>query len=492
MRKAIPARLKVGALALPALLAGWMAWMLAPPAAAVSACSNSGCGACTPPTSDFGISTLISAADLPDSGETVMAFVDPNDGSSRRFVVSQEGFIWVWDGSTGSILGTAFINLAARVLFVGERGLFSMAVSPDYVNDGEFYVYYTGEGAAPGDDGDIVIERYTRSANPNIANATPTSILVIAHPSPGDNGGALAFGPDGHLYVSTGDGGGHCDSSPGGPNAQNIDELLGKILRLDVAGVDPGATAPECESNQGYLIPTGNPFRGVTPGCGEIWSVGLRNPFRMSFDRETGDIFCGDVGLQTAEEINFVRAGLAPPINFGWKCREGCDTAATCPNGADDLCPDTLPPGLSACQYGFDADPTGGTFLLHDPILCHSHDSFQAIMGGYLVRGQHVPELSGRYLYGDYICGQIWATSSFDRMNPATATSTCWEDTGGLGITGFGEDHLGEIYIVRGGDQRIDCIHDGNPDGCFWAAFRGLFEDDFESSGTGHWSLTVE
>jgi hypothetical protein len=466
-------------------------WLQAAPLPAVSACSSAACGACAPPTAGFGITTLIGPEDLPDTGDAVTAFVDPNDGTARRLVVSQEGIIWVWNGLTQQILPTPFLDLTARVLFpgaFGESGLLAMAVSPNYVADGEFYVYYTGEGAAPGDNGDVVIERYVRSANPDVANATPTSILVFDHPSANHNGGALAFGPDGYLYVSTGDGGGSCDNSSGGPNSQNINELLGKILRLDVDDVDPGATAPECESNQGYEIPTGNPYQGATSGCGEIWSIGLRNPFRMTFDRETGDIFFGDVGQGAWEEINFLRAGLSPPVNFGWKCREGCQTT-TCTNNANDLCPDTLTPGTTTCQYGADIDTTGAEFFVYDPILCHSNSPWTSIMGGYMYRGDRVPELSNRYFYSDYSCGQLWVTSSFDRLNPAAATSTCWEDTGN-GISGFAEDHLGEVYIVRGGDQRIDCIHDGGPRGCYWAG-DGLFSDGFESEDTAAWSATV-
>lgn len=467
--------------------------LVPPPVGAVSSCSTSACGACAPPTAAFGIATLIGPADLPGSGDAVVAFVDPNDGSSRRLVVAQEGIVWVWDGATRQILATPFLDLSARVLFpgpVGESGLLSLAVSPSYSSDGELYVFYTGEGAAPGDDGEIVIERYHRSSNPEVADPTPTSILVIDRPNGNHNGGTLAFGPDGMLYVSTGDGGGSCDGTAGGPNSQNPQELLGKILRLDVADVDPGATPPECESNQGYEIPTGNPFRGAVAGCGEIWALGLRNPFRMSFDRATGDLFIGDVGQQAWEEINFLRAGEPPPLNFGWKCREGCQTS-TCPNNPNDRCPDSLLPGPppTTCQWGADIDPDPiGTFFVHDPILCHSNTPWASIMGGSIYRGDYVPALAGRYIYSDFFCGQLWLSEPFDRTNPAATTSTCWEDTGN-GITGFAEDHLGEIYVVRGGDQRIDCLHDGGARGCFWAG-DGLFSDGFERGDLDRWSST--
>jgi hypothetical protein len=472
---------------LPALLGATVVLSSAGWLEAVAVCTSDGCGACTPPAG-FSISTLIDAADLPDTGQAVTAFVDPGDGSSRRFVASQEGMIWVWDGATGSILPTPFLDLTAKVIFPGpsgESGLLNMAVAPDYAASGDVYVFFTGNApAAPGSDGNIVIQRYTRSVgDPNVADPAADNILVISHANGNHNGGSLVFGADGMLYVSTGDGGGSCDST--GPNGQNIGSISGKILRLDVQNLDPSATAPECGLFQNYEVPSGNPFQGATSGCGEIWSYGLRNPYRMTMDRQTGDFFLGDVGQSTWEEINFLRGDAPPPLNFGWKCREGCQSL-TC---AATNCPAGMASGESTCLYGFDVDPSPGTVTYWDPIACHENTPWQSIMGGYMYRGQRVPVIAGRYLYSDYFCGQVWGiASTFDRTDPAAATTSCLEDTGS-GITGFGEDHLGELYIVRGGNARIDCVHAGS--GCFWAGFRGLFEDDFESNGFTHWSGAV-
>jgi glucose/arabinose dehydrogenase len=344
--------------------------LLSSPASGVSTCSSASCGACTPP-SGFGISTLVDSADLPAGGASAFtAYVDPDDGTDRRFLVTQEGVIWTYRVASDQVLTTPFLDISANVLFPGangESGLVSMAVSPDYATNGEFYVYYSQDMPSSGDDDHMRIERYTRSANPDVANTTPTLILVIEHPATNHNGGTLAFGPDGFLYVSTGDGGGSCDSQ--GPNAQRNDRLQGKILRLDVADVDPSATAPDDCARGGaagagdYEVPSGNPFTGAGPNCNEIWAVGLRNPFRMSFDRDTGDIFYGDVGQGEWEEINFLRSDIAAPQNFGWKCREGCQTS-TCGNNANDFCPDTLTPGVTSCAYGADIDTTGNKFLV--------------------------------------------------------------------------------------------------------------------------------
>jgi len=154
---------------------------------------------------------------------------------------------------------------------------------------------------------------------------------------------------------------------------------------------------------------------------------------------------------------------------------------------ADSACPDGLVSGVSACQYGADIDPTAGTFFVYDPILCHSNpNGWKSIMGGYMYRGDYVPDLADRYFYSDYFCGQLWVSSSFDRMNPAATAATCWEDTGINAISGFAEDHNGEVYIVRGGDARIDCIHAGA--GCGWAGDPGIFVDGFFSGNSSRWS----
>jgi len=470
--------------------------LASPEARAVSscssaACSSSGCG-------DFAnFSVLIdSGVQLPGGDQIPVAFVDPGDNLPHRFVATKQGRIYVWDGATGSVLLTPFLDLSNQVTYSdpqGEQGFLGMAVAPDYRTSGTFYVYYVGAGTAPGSDGDIVLERFQRSlSDPNLADpSTEERLLVISHTSASNhNGGWIAFGFDGMLYVSTGDGGGACDST--GPNGQNIDSLKGKLLRLDVSG-DPTSTAPECDALGGYTIPLGNPFRGATAGCGEIWAYGLRNPYRFSVDRQTGDIWIGDVGQGSWEEVNYLSANYFPmtpsdAVNFAWKCREGCESL-TC--GAGD-CPGFLVGGVSTCEYPHDVDPGAGVTNYWDPIFCHSNGPWFAMMGGYRYRGRFVAPLAGSYLYGDAYCRQIWRSTSFDPGDPAAATDTCfaWNPTVGQQVFGFAEDHLGELYLVLydgDGTGNIACLHD-TPGSCYWAGWGGFFQDGFESGDTSRWS----
>ena len=435
-------------------------------AQAASSCYTQSCNACSPGGGASHVSTIIRRSDFPPTPDSVtpIAFVDPNDGRGHRFVLTQEGRIFVWNGT--DILPQPFLDISSRVVFGGERGLVAMAVDPDYAANGRFYLYYTGKPPAVPNTGDIALERFSRSAGePDVASPTPTRILTLKHDLQGNhNGGWLAFGPDGDLYVSIGDGGGACDY---GGNGQNRNVLFGKVLRLDVRASSNGLQ-PDCGASPGgtaaYRIPTDNPLVGAA-GCDEIWADGFRNPFRFSFDRDNGDLFVGDVGQSNWEEINFQRRPIGEPalMNFGWVCREGCASSAVPPSS----CSPSVSCGASptACQY-----PTAKGFF--DPILCHSNSSppqggWNAIMGGYRYRGTEVPELAGRYLYGDAYCGQVWRTTSFDRDQPQAAQAQCWLD-GQRGLFSFAEDHLGELYLVNGNAGTVQCIHDGGS--CPWAA----------------------
>jgi len=254
---------------------------------------------------------------------------------------------------------------------------------------------------------------------------------------------------------------------------------MGKILRIDVRGVDPKGTAPDdCSlSASGYTIPTTNPYAGMEPACDEVWALGLRNPFRFSFDRATGDLYIGDVGQAKWEEINLQPAATPAPVNFGWVCREGCETADNDESGCSTAgCP--VDPGTT-CEF-----PRTSGF--RDPILCHHNTGWRSIMGGYRYRGDRIPSLAGDYLYSDAYCGQIWKTTTLDPSNPAAVAASCWASGYG-GSYGFAEDRHGELYVVVGGASRIDCIHNGG--GCPWAG-AGIFNDDFESNGTDAWSFT--
>jgi len=457
---------------------------------AADACYTDSCSAAACGASNGNFTTLVAPGDIPDAtAATPIAFVDPADGLRHRFVETQEGVIWVWDGGSGTVLATPFLDLRSKVEYnFSERGLLALAVDPDYRTNGLFYVYYTRSSAVPADVGDIVIERYSRQSD-NVADpASAETILVIEHTANGNhNGGWLAFGPDRMLYVSVGDGGGSCDSS--GPNGQNINSVKGKLLRLDVRGEDLSATAPECDGGSGnYGIPLGNPFAGATPGCGEIWALGLRNPFRFSFDRGTGDIWIGDVGQSKWEEINYLPSGYYPlaaqgVMNFGWRCREGCQTG-TC---STSDCPSNIATG-TVCKYPRDLDKDAPVYNVWDPILCHENQGkWESIMGGYRYRGSALPALDGRYLYGDAFCGQLWITTAFDSSDPVATTASCW-DSGQGGLYGFAEDHQGELYMVNG-YSGVKCIHDGS--GCPWADDALVFDDGFESSDTSAWSSTV-
>lgn len=461
---------------------------LAPAAVADTACYDVSCAQSCTPGAPVEISTLIPPSEFPAGATTPIAFVDPGDGRTRRLIATQEGAILIWDGATRSMLPGFFLDLrddtGGPVLAGGERGLLALAVDPDYAQTGHLYVFYTRRDLGPGTQGDIVIERYTRSAaNPDAADpATATTILVIEHSSAGNhNGGQLAFGPDGFLYISTGDGGGGCDSNQGANgDGQRSDTLAGKILRLDVRNVDPSAGPPDdCGVGpNNYEVPSTNPFFGQEPACDEVWTLGLRNPFRFTFDRQTGDIYIGDVGQNKWEEINLLRAVTPAPVNFGWVCREGCETAGNNEsNCSTSGCP--VDPGTT-CEF----PRTSG---LWDSILCHYNGGWDSVMAGYRYRGDFVPSIAGDYLYSDAACGQIWKTDTLDPANPAAITSSCWASGFG-GTFGFGEDHLGELYVVMGFGSRIDCIHNG--DGCYWAGW-GIFSDGFESGDTSHWSAAV-
>lgn len=338
-----------------------------------------------------------------------------SDGSGRLFFVRQTGQIMVWKNNV--VLPTPLLNISNLIVAGGEQGLLGLAFHPDYRNNGLFYVNYTRSI-----DGATVVARYSRSTTaPDIADPlSATILLTIAQPFANHNGGALRFGPDGYLYIATGDGGSGNDPQN---NAQDLTRLLGKILRIDVN------TVP-------YGIPPDNPFVGSSQP--EIWAYGLRNPWRFSFDRVAGDLFIGDVGQNAREEIDFVRAGTGGGMNFGWRIMEGT------------LC--TNLPGDPPCN------PSSFTL----PIVDYDHGQGCSVTGGYLYRGSAVPELklasppaaglfNGVYVYGDFCSGTIWrisATASGGVSNSVLLSS-------GLRITTFGEDENGEIYVADAGTGKI-------------------------------------
>jgi hypothetical protein len=334
------------------------------------------------------------------------------DGTNRLFIVEQPGRIKVLQ--PGATSPTVFLDITAKVLSGGEQGLLGLAFHPSYTTNRRFFVYYTRQT-----DGAIVIAAYHASSlNPNIADTTETVFLVIPHPNfTNHNGGMLEFGPDGFLYIGTGDGGSGNDP---GNRAQNIDELLGKMLRINIDV--PNGSVP-------YSSPTDNPFFGAIPGRDEIFALGFRNPFRWSFDRVTTTLFAGDVGEGAREEIDIVSVGG----NYGWRVFEG-----------------TLCTGLGP------ASCTGGSFI--DPIAEYSHAGGRcSIIGGYVYRGMQATLPAGTYVFGDFCTGEI--LQLFPPMSGGTQTVLL--DTA-LSISSFGEDEAGEIYVVDLGGT-VHRLTDPNP-----------------------------
>jgi glucose/arabinose dehydrogenase len=342
------------------------------------------------------------------SGLTMpVAVANVGDGSGRLFIAQQTGEIRILSG--GSILLTPFLDISDLVSTGNERGLHCLAFHPDYAETGLFYVDYTDL------EGNTVVARYQVSKkDPNIADPdSAQTVLTQVQPGPEHNDGQLAFGPDGYLYIALGDGG--CCGDPDG-NGQDLETWLGKVLRVDVNGDDfPG------DPDRNYAVPPDNPFVG-TAGLDEIWAYGFRNPWRFSFDPATGDLFIGDVGEISWEEINFQPASSSGGENYGWNILE----ATHCFH--DD------PPGI--CDEFLE----GGSTL---PILEYHHSVGCAVAGGYRYRGQLHPQLQGIYFYGDFCSGRIWGALE-DNGNWVSQELLAT----GFNITTFGEDETGELYVV--------------------------------------------
>jgi glucose/arabinose dehydrogenase len=356
------------------------------------------------------------------------------DGSGRLFIVEQAGRILIFDGNTVS--NTPFLDIRQLVDSSGnEQGLLGLDFHPDYASNGYFFVNYTRDPPGTGPD-ETVIARYTVSPiDPQSADPTSaTEILLIDQDASNHNGGDLHFGPDGYLYFGLGDGGG-----AGDPNnrAQDLQTLLGKLLRIDVDSQFP------------YAVPPDNPFVGIS-GRDEIWAYGLRNPWRWSFDRQNGDLMIGDVGQNTWEEVDWQPAASSGGQNYGWDCFEGSSVYTGVNSGS--VCP-------------------GPTVT---PILEYSHGEGDcSITGGYVYRGSRIVGLQGYYLYGDYCTGRIWLASP---DNQGGWSATLWQQTG-FRITSFGEDEQGEIYLVERGGTIYRFASPGS-----------IFTDGFELGNTSAWS----
>jgi glucose/arabinose dehydrogenase len=323
-----------------------------------------------------------------------------NAGDERLFILEQRGVIWIY--TQGALLEEPLLDIRDKVTTQGsEQGLLGLVFHPDYADNGYFFINYTDRR------GDTVISRFQVSANANRADPQgEEKLLQIAQPYRNHNGGDLAFGPDGYLYIATGDGGSGGD--PEG-NAQNVNTLLGKILRIDVDSGDP------------YAVPADN----FDQGRGEIWAYGLRNPWRIHFDAATGDLYIADVGQNQWEEVNYQPVGAQAGWNFGWDIREG--THAFEPGQADNLV---------------------------DPVAEYSHQMGISVTGGVVVRDPRLPDWQGVYLYGDFGSGIIWGLLRLP--DGGWANTQLWDTD--ARIASFGQDQEGRVYLVDFGGRvlRLD------------------------------------
>ena len=347
-----------------------------------------------------GLETVVDGLDAP------LAVTSAGDRSGRIFVTEQGGQIRIV--RDGKLVASPFLDISTRITSGGERGLLGLAFHPEFPTDPRIFVNYTDA------NGDTQVSSFrVDPTRPDAADpSSEVKILHIAQPYANHNGGAVVFGPDGFLYIATGDGGSGGD--PHG-NGQSLTTLLGKILRIDIDRTD-GAKP--------YAIPPGNPFVGTADALPEIYLYGLRNPWRISFDRATGDLWMGDVGQSAWEEVDVARAGTSGQ-NYGWNITEG-----------------------NHCYQ-----PPGGciTTGLTLPVAEYSHDAGCTVIGGYVYRSSAQPALAGGYLFGDYCSGTIWAIDpSQDVLRPPTVVLK-----GTASLSSFGEDEAGELYATDIGGGRL-------------------------------------
>ncbi|MCB2221908.1 MAG: PQQ-dependent sugar dehydrogenase [Bacteroidetes bacterium] len=327
-----------------------------------------------------------------------------NAGDSRLFVVEQAGLIRILEPD-GSMLSVPFLDITDRVKSGGEQGLLGLAFHPDYAINGHFYVNYTD------DDDNTNIARFTVSSNPNLADvSSEITLLIVDQPFQNHNGGDLAFGGDGYLYIGLGDGGSGGDP---GNRAQDLGSYLGKMLRIDVDNGDP------------YAIPSDNPFVNNPNALDEIWAYGLRNPWRFSFDRETDDMWIGDVGQNQMEEIDRQPSLSTGGENYGWRCYEG-----------------SIPYNTNGCgpqsDYVF-------------PVFEYSHDQGCSVTGGFVYRGSEIPQMHGYYFFTDYCTDDIWTL----HQEGSEWVHELFGTYAGNNFSTFGEDVNGELYIAGIGSGKV-------------------------------------
>ena len=379
-----------------------------------------------PPAAGIALDLVASGLDKP----TVIAHAKDD----RLFVVEQPGRIRVID-SNGNLLGAPFLDIQSRVdSSSNEMGLLGLAFHPDYSANGYFYVYYTKDVGASLKR--TRIARFEVSSDPNVADVNSEQVIMeFEQPFANHNGGDMHFGPDGYLYIASGDGGGSGDPQN---NAQNNSVLLGKMLRIDFSRPAGANDGPDCDisGNRNYRIPPGNTFYDGTGGlgCDEIYASGLRNPWRFSFDRQTGDLWIADVGQNAHEEINFTLSGAGGGLNFGWRCFEA--------------------------NYTFNSSGCGGNYFfpVHEYPLTNGNCS---VIGGFVYRGSVYPALTGHYFYTDFCNPAIQTLSGSSPRNLVVSQVL---PSGGISTpSGFGEDFFGELYIASLNSGSLYKIRDQPP-----------------------------
>lgn len=361
-------------------------------AAGVNACSSAS-GPSLPQGTGARLQPIVSGLSSP------LYLTAPPGDLNRLFIVEQTGAIRIV--KDGALLPTPFLDLSGRISAGGEQGLLGLAFYPDYAITGRFVVHYTNPA------GDTHLSVFQVSADPDLADAASERVILAAdQPYANHNGGQVVFGPDGFLYLGLGDGG--ASNDPEG-RAQSLSDLLGSILRVDV------------QSGTSYTVPPDNPFVGLAGVQPEVWSYGLRNPWRFSFDRATGDLYVADVGQNSYEEVDIApaSAGSGRAVNYGWNIMEG-----------------------SHCLNGGQCDQSGLTL----PDFEYGHDQGCSITGGFVYRGSAVPALQGLYFYGDFCRGWV---RSFRYIPGAVTEVTDWRTLRpGGSVLSFGEDAAGELYVL--------------------------------------------
>lgn len=350
-----------------------------------------------------------------------LAFISANDETGRMFIVEQQGLIKIF--IKNKVILPVFLDISSKIkLSHTDQGLLGLVFDPNYINNGYFYVNYVRAG---GDTkmGVTVIERYHVSENKNLADVdSGETILEVSQYYHNHNGGTMIFGDDGYLYVAMGDGGHRRDPEN---HAQNLNKLLGKMLRInvnpDILFKDGNEFIRKCGMISNYYIPEDNPYFNDSNACDEIYFSGLRSPWKWSFDSLTQDIFIGDVGQDNVEEINFIPASTNGGENLGWSCKEGHLILL------NKRCPKDLS-------------------TLTEPIISYLHNSDNSgnsIVGGFVYRGQEIPELYGNYIYADTISGEVW----FATFNGISWEPVLWNQQHSF-IVSFAEDQNGNLFTV--------------------------------------------